>query len=453
MQRLWWSVLFLAIAVNPVSAHFVFLVPAESGKSAQLVFSEGLEADTFVPVKKIAQTQLFLKGSKNATPLKMVLKDNAYVVALPGKKARVVGGVCIYGVLTKGADPFLLAYYPKAVIGNASKEEAGTRFSRLLFEILVSGNQGQVLFQGKPAAESEVIITPPGDARRIKTTTDKNGNFTFELPSTKGLLHIRARHVENKAGKLKGEAYKQAKHYATLVISTNVLQSVSGSGDRQANSAASKLLKEARQARMEWENFPGFSANIQVNHNGMSQRGQIVVSGAGRVDVKGIDNPKTKMWVRKQVSQIVMHRISNAAERDTPCAFADDVKDHPLGRKIVVLNDELHSSYRIRDRQIIEVNRSMKGIRFTITVLHNYETPNKKFLPASYVVNTWASKGGQLVSSSSHHHTWTKVGQYDLPASLLIANAAPEGDDSASSHHVLDSWSLHLSGHELLPRK
>ena len=73
--------------------------------------------------------------------------------------------------------------------------------------------------------------------------------------------------------------------------------------------------------------------------------------------------------------QIVSHRLDNSAGLDTPCAFLDDNKDHPLGRSLRVLNDEFHSSYRVRDRQIIVVNRQMKDSRFTISVLENLSIP------------------------------------------------------------------------------
>ena len=54
-----------------------------------------------------------------------------------------------------------------------------------------------------------------------------------------------------------------------------------------------------------------------------------------------------------------------------------------------VLNDELHSSYRIRDQQITVVNRQMQDARFTITVLENRRNEEQHWLPAHYVVNTW----------------------------------------------------------------
>ncbi len=124
---------------------------------------------------------------------------------------------------------------------------------------------------------------------------------------------------------------------------------------------------------------------------------------------------------------------TTAAVRDTPCAFEDDVADHPLGRAIRVLSDEFHSSYRIRDRQVIVVNREMKDIRFTITVMENEVNQEGKFLPACFVVNTWDTKTNALTSSETHHQTWKRLGAFDLPESLLVVKATADGKQEARS--------------------
>jgi len=379
MQRLLWSFWISLVFVVPVQAHFLFLVPSEDGNSVQLVFSEELAPDSAVPITKVSQTELFEMVSNN--PLKMTQKENAYVVSLPKGNSHTLGGVCVYGVLEKGADPFLLCYYPKAILGPGATNKA---WEKLPLEILVSGGHGKVIYQGKPVAEAEVIVTPSGEEdRRTKTTTAADGSFAFEVPKSKGLLSIRARHIEKKSGTHRGKDYKEAKHYATLVISSSRLAPLNPASAKKSvpeNPAATKLLSEARQARMEWDNFPGFTANLIVNHNGTIVRGKVNVSKDAQIDLEGFEDQEVKSWLRRQLGSLVSHRLSNGTVQKTPCAFLDDNKNHPLGRKIQVLNNELHSSYRIRDRQIIEVNRSMKAIRFTITVLHNYETPEKKFV-------------------------------------------------------------------------
>ena len=54
------------------------------------------------------------------------------------------------------------------------------------------------------------------------------------------------------------------------------------------------------------------------------------------------------------------------------------------------------SSYRIKDRQIMVVNRRMGKQNMTITVLDNETNPEGQFLPHSYVVHYWDAATGKL---------------------------------------------------------
>src|SRR5262249_40018242 len=188
-----------------------------------------------------------------------------------------------------------------------------------------------------------------------------------------------------------------------------------GKADK-ADPAATQLLAEARAARALWENFPGFTADVEVNLDGQVTRGRVEVSPKGKlaVTLEGKDVKDAETWLKRELGSTVGHRMGGGPT-DTPCAFADEDVQNPLGRAVRVLNDEFHSSYRIRDRQIVVVNRQMEDERFTITVLENRVNEDKQYLPACFVVNTWDAKSGVLRSAAAYHHTWQRVGKFDLP--------------------------------------
>jgi hypothetical protein len=190
------------------------------------------------------------------------------------------------------------------------------------------------------------------------------------------------------------------------------------------NPVATKLLADARAARAGWENFPGFSADLTVNFDGKVAHGTMTVDPKGKVTVQVSDKAESE-WAKRMLGSIIGHRLSDGTEDKTPCTFADDVTDHPLGRAIRVLNDEFHSSYRIRDRQVIEVNRVMKDTRFTITVIENRLNEEKQYLPASYVVNYWDLKSGTLQKAEGHQQTWQRIGRFDLPLSAMVITSLP----------------------------
>ncbi len=207
-----------------------------------------------------------------------------------------------------------------------------------------------------------------------------------------------------------------------VYVAAGLVWAVSVKAEEAANPAATKLLADARAARALYSNFPGFRADIEVNLDGKATRGQVEISPKGKATLT-LDNADAAKWAKGTLESIIAHRLSSGPDEETPCAFADDDEHHPLGRAIRVLDDEFHSSYRIRDRQVIVVNRNVPGARFTITVLKNIVTKENKFLPASYVVNTWDAKTDALTSSEAHHQTWQRIGEYDLPKETLSVKA------------------------------
>jgi uncharacterized GH25 family protein len=461
-----WSAAFLLLCgfALPARAHFVWIVPdkAAGGSDALVIFSDDQKPDANVPVTKIARTELFAvaPGGKLGD-LKATEGKDAYRVPAPAKGPVVYGGVCRYGVVQKGkAEPFLLVYCAKALVGATLRESPESFWKptgRLPLEIIpIEGKaMARVLYEGKPVADAEVVIVTPGRAAPVERRTAADGTFQLDRPAADGLCAIRARHVLARAGEEGGKKFNEVRYYATLTFSVTApgggARGEAGAGPAKADPEATRLLREARAARVNWQSFPGFTADLEYNHNGKVVRGRVAVSADGKVKVD-LPDADAKAWAQRQLRSVVDHRLDNSAERNTPCAFVDENTQHPLGRAVRVLNDELHSSYRIRDRQIIEVNRQMKDSRFTITVLHNYVTTDKKYLPASYVVNTWG-EGDKLASSTAFHQTWQRVGAFDLPETLLVVTTARAGATGArpagSLPQTLDARSLRLSNHKL----
>jgi len=439
MNRLFASMIVLAFGTATAQAHFIWIVPDKQGTTAQVVFSDNPSPDNPKLLDKIAKTQLHVRhADKTELPLKWTKGKDALEVALPGNGPRTVGGVCEYGVVAKGdSGPFLLNYYAKAhVLGPLPS----TSWERLTLEIVQAEGKFLVLWQGKPLAGVEVLCCSPGQEEPEKRTTDKAG--TFDLGNVKaGVCGILAKHTEAKQGEHDGKKYKEIRHYSTLVI--QVAEKQAG----KADPVATKLLADARAARAQWEKFPGFTADIEINFDGKISQGVAKVEATGKVScvlmvlsgrAEKLD-AEAEAWAKQQLGPIVAHRIDDSASLNSPCAFADSEANHPLGRAITVLSDELHSSYRVRDRQIIVVNRQMKTSRFSITVLENRTNKEGKFLPASYVVHYWDTKTGNLEKTVSHLQTWTRVEGFDLPVTAQVVTATK----------TLSTRSLTLTNHKV----
>jgi uncharacterized GH25 family protein len=456
MHRALFGVLGLLALAAPASAHFPWIVPSADGSKAMVVFSDTLDPDKEVSITKLKGLKLgaWAAEGEKGQALQLAEKEHAYEVTVP-KGLPVLGGVCHYGVVARGkGDPFLLVYHPKAIAdatpgpipGTLGKSPNGEQ----AFEIVVNATRGAgkphvtgftVLFRGKPLPDAEVVVMVPGVDKHVEGTTDKEGGFTFTVDHNKhpGLYGVRARHVEKKEGKFADKEYREVRHYATLVF--RVAPSAGGvkQAKQEPHPDATKLLAVARANRATWDNFPGFTAEVEVNTDGVINRGTVVVDGSGKVQVTMSDKA-THKWALSQLQSVVSHRLVGD-DRQTPCAFADIDVHHPLGRKINVLNDELHSSYRIRGVEIVEVNRKMGAGRFTITVLESQRNAEKKLLSTSYVVNTWDGTD-KLVGSQAFHQTWVRVGRFDLPGRETIINAGSG---------ALGARTLTLTDHKLLP--
>jgi uncharacterized GH25 family protein len=446
MKRLIGLLLLLLALASPARAHFLFLLPSapDARAAVRAVFSDGPRPDKPELLKKVAHAEFFARDAAGkVTPVKATQNGDVLDLELTGKGPHVLLGVCPYGVYEKGkSGPFLLNYYAKSFL-LSSEEKLPENFYLNTFErfpleivpVLEEPGTVRVLWHGKPLPGAEVVVQEPGKEEGAELKTDDKGQVKLAGKLKPGLWAARALHSEEKKGEKDGKKYNSIRHIATL---TAQVRGDKAPADSLASPEATRLLTDARAARANWEKFPGFTADLEVNVDGKVSKGAVDVSPEGKVSVKLEGDARD--WARQTLASTVGHRLDNSAGLNTPCAFLDEVTDHPLGRAIKVLNDEFHSSYRIRDRQVIVVNRRAGPVRFTITVLENKVNAEKKFLPVSYVVNTWDVKTDALKSSASHHQTWERVGHFDLPHVLTVVTASGGAQEARTIR--LTNWRL-----------
>jgi hypothetical protein len=208
--------------------------------------------------------------------------------------------------------------------------------------------------------------------------------------------------------------------------------------EKKENPEATKLFEAARQARAMWTKFPGFTADLAVTINGIMKKGTVQVDEKGKVTISDLPE-EMSAWAKNVLTSTVGHRLSTKEEAKTPCTFADDDANHPLGRLIHVLNDDTGSSFRIRDQQMMMVNRKMGDTRFSITMLENVRNEEGRYLPRTFAVHYWDAKTGDLKKSESHYQSWVRQQGIDLP-SLVRVLTADKGVDTreiALSHFKL----------------
>jgi hypothetical protein len=443
--------LLTALVGKPARAHFLFIriLPlAEGGRAAEVYFSELAEAGDPRFISKIAHTELWLQtASGNFEPLKVHQTPDRLRAWLPYTGSLVVAGKCRYGVLARsGQTPFLLRHFPKAIAGNPDELNKRRPHGKLPLEIVatIEGERMRLvaLRDGKPVPKAE-FVTVDGELKNLTLTADGEGQAQWTPPAP-GNYAVYTRHTSKEAGDVDGQKYEEIRDFATLAFAWPLER-------KDADSAAVALFEEALAARATWQDFPGFSAAISGNLDGRSFDGTITIDARGKVTFADTDPSREESvasWVQEQLESIVLHRMPQPAAtgaRPKPVLrFGESKNDHPLGRLLIFDGGKFASSYRVKDRQIMVVNRHVGQQNMTITVLDNDRNAEGLFLPRSYAVQYWDATSGALTRTETVQERWQRVHAWDLPAQHTVTTATQAG---------LAVQSFTLTKHEILKSK
>jgi len=429
MQRICISIfgiLTCLVWANAVDAHFLFvrlLPPAEGGRFAEVYFSDEAHAGDPRYIDKIAHTKLWQQVKPGQFEALTVQKTTDRLRALvPTSGATSIVGECTYGVLGRPKQTaFLLRHFPKAVEGRAEEIAALTPKKEIPFEIVMRSIDGELEFtalrHGKPITDA-TFFTVALDLKGHKFTANKEGKARWK-PTSAGYFAVYTNQTLKEAGMHNGAKYDEIREFTTIAFPWPL-------HSEGADAAAVKLFQDAIAARSSWKNLPGFIADVKANVQGRTWKGSVSVSATGDVDVEMNDDVVTP-WVKEQLESLVLHRLDRPASKAPVLRFADHDRDHPLGRLLIFDGGQFASSYRVKDEQIMVVNRAMGKVNMTITVLENDLNADKKFLPRSYSVQYWHTKSGELQRTETVQNRWARVGAWDLPTQLSVLMSSQAG--------------------------
>lgn len=424
-----------ALAAVPSWAHFLFVrigPQAEAGRAAEVYFSELAEAGDPRFINKIAHTQLWLQMTPGKfEPLKVHKGYDRLTSWLPTSGNLAVVGSCTYGVLARpGKTPFLLRHFPKAIAGNPDELNRLKAFDKVPLEITATIEGESIRFvalrDGKPLPKHE-FTTIDAELNNIKLTADEQGRASWK-PAAPGRYSVYVAQTLKEAGTHDGKKYDEIRDFATIAFSWPLER-------KDADPQAVALFEEALAARASWKNFPGFTADIQGNLDGRPFTGDVSVEAGGSVVFTHKDLGQQEAvsdWVKEQLESIALHRgarsSGGSSERTKPVLrFADQRTDHPFGRLLIFDGGRFASSYRIKDKQILVVNRNMGKQNMTITILDNDRNADGLFLPHSYQVQYWDATTGQLQRTETIQQRWQRVGSFDLPVQHTVTTAGDTG--------------------------
>ena len=411
---------------------------AEAGRHAEVYFSDQADAGDPRFIDHIASTKLWLQTRPGMFEPLIVNKAPDRLRALvPSSGSIAVVGECTYGVLARPQKtPFLLRHYPKAIAGRAADIDAFEPKAEVPFEIQMreakDGLEFVALRNGKPVPAA--AFTAVGiDLKDHKFSADANGKAYWK-PSSAWYYAVYTSATLKQAGVHQGDKYEEIREFATLAFAWPL-------ESQRADSDAVAMFQEAIASRASWDKFPGFSAAIKANADGRAWKGSATISAKGVVELK-MEDDVVAPWVKEQLESIVLHRVSRPQSKPPIVRFADDERDHPLGRLLIFDGGKFASSYRVKDRQIAVVNRNLGKTNMTITVLDNDLNADKKYLPRSYIVHYWDAASGKLEYTETIQNRWTRLGSWDLPTQLTVQTSSSQGQGvktmTLREHRLLD---------------
>jgi hypothetical protein len=215
----------LLTAAVPAQAHFLFIrveSPPDNAAAPQahVFFSEQATAGDPQFVDKIDSTKLWQAGvAGRFEPLVMNKLTDRLTAALTNGNPGVVVGFCEYGVLAREV-PFLLRYYPKAIVGDPRKSPPLPPRDKALPEIMATFAKDSVtlvLMKDGKAAPDATFTTIDEDLNNEEIKADASGRATWR-PKAPGYYCVYTKLVTRQAGEARGKAYAEIREFPTLAF-------------------------------------------------------------------------------------------------------------------------------------------------------------------------------------------------------------------------------------------
>lgn len=217
------------------------------------------------------------------------------------------------------------------------------------------------------------------------------------------------------------------------VVGLNCLPTFAGEENipEGADREAWTLLKSAHDSRQVLpDDFKGFDAKLNLTVNDKSYDGTIKFrnkKNGTKIDLTGPDKEDMDWLKDKLISMIGHRRGGDFSKRDGrhKITFAKKDKTNWQGT-LVKLNDRLKSSYRIRNKKVMEVTRSVGKTTFTISVIQTKEADPGKYLAHHFLVTYRDTKSGAIKQVDGFRDKYKKIAGCWLPLKRTVITIEPE---------------------------
>ena len=214
----------------------------------------------------------------------------------------------------------------------------------------------------------------------------------------------------------------------TMFAATGAMPLAAAGQNGQADAVSARdLLQQARENREVFtKDFHGFRSKLTVRIDGKAHHGTCLFRVPGTLEI-ALNGGKAPSVVEAAVRNMLMHRVPSSTTVTAEARYgAPDA--HSLGRR-VLLDDKYQSTYRIKDRQILEVDRKLSEFRRVLTVLETKKTASGRYLPRHVFAVVFDNDSGSVREAWTYITRFQEVGGNYLPHSRHVLRTG-EGRNS-----------------------
>jgi hypothetical protein len=176
----------------------------------------------------------------------------------------------------------------------------------------------------------------------------------------------------------------------------------------RGDARAASLLQEASGTRYTWApDITAVSGKLAWEKDGKAGAGtfRAVLRQRDGLTITAEGGAPVPDEVKERVASMINHRVppaATAAPRAQPAAVIV-VEDEERGPLILTVGDAMHSSQRVKDGKLVQVNRRMGGKRFTIDVTEFEKAPDgHRAYPSAFTVTWWDAATGKRLQKEQY---------------------------------------------------
>lgn len=185
--------------------------------------------------------------------------------------------------------------------------------------------------------------------------------------------------------------------------------------------SARELFRAAYENRYTWdENFPGYSADVELKQGDEVYTGRIRINRDLSVEVTGIEDEQVQESVYTQLRDVVTHRKRSQFDQSHgKHEFNLGQRDETDAVEILVKGDAMGSNYKIRGPVICQVSRVMGRMAFVIDTHDTLQT-KEGYLATRYDAVFRNPQTDEVTAVLKFQEIYEPVGDYYIMTKQIV---------------------------------